>query len=257
MAATAPAPVTWPKWSEVMEVIERNPNRAKTLSVNTLYGQDMTKAELSISPPGLTTDWEEYTIYPGGHLSAIMYCRDRFFADAPGKLREQMLIDAAIEVPQDIDEKIRTTSFARQRKKALEWLGTAPGKLGTVESRQLWEILMTVYNYQCIVISEKSRDLYFAPSDVRTWTAEKPLLIVDKELSRVWLSLKWNSRDLVGWLDNYDVEWPVAEGTKVDLIGEWEKNPAYKEEDRKKRKEEIGLLVGKSQSIQHLMTLTV
>jgi hypothetical protein len=243
--------ITWAKWEEISQLISTNPNKAHTPCVDTLSGSG---SKLIITPPGPPANWEEYMIQPAGHLSALLYCLDPFFTDAPDRLRTQLLIDAATNIPQELDEKIRTLPIARHRKKALEWLGTSPGKLGQLESRQLWDVLMTVFNYQSIIIdNDAATNVRFAPADVRTWVADKPLVIINEGMTHIWTSLKWNPTDLLMWLnDRASVEWPIAEGTKTELLSTWETYPTYNPEDRKKRKEELAILVGKVQALKHI-----
>lgn len=256
-------PLRWDNWTDILKVIEKNPNKALTLSGNTLYGgTDGGSGDMTISSvPGSPDLWQECVIEPAGHLSAYLYCTNHFFADAPMKLRQQMLVDAATEVAADLDQKIRTTDFSRYRKKALEWLGTPVGKLKKEDSLTLWEILAAVFEFQCLVInSVDAAEVRFAPSDVRTWSRNKPLVIVNEDLTHVWISVRWTPAELLAWLDGSaatatrNVKWPAAEGTKLELLEAWEKYPAYKDEDRKKRKDELALLVGKAESIKHLMT---
>jgi hypothetical protein len=250
--------IQWPTWTELADIFGKNPNRVITLSDTTLSetAAATAAAQLIIQPPGQESDWIEYQLDPPGHLSAIMYCRDPFFADAPTGLRSQMIIDATIEVNQDIDEKIRTTAWARYRKKALEWLSS---KNNAEESANLWEILCTIYDYQSIIIDsvDAGGEISFAPADIRTWTTDKPLIIVNKRLSHLWTCTRWSGPEILSWLikRDSDVKWPKADGTKTELIAKWELNPAYIDTDRKKLKEQLAELVGRSDAITHLQGL--
>jgi hypothetical protein len=255
MATATQTQIRWPTWTELADIFGKNPNRVTTLSDTTL-SETAAATELIIQPPGQASDWIEYQLDPPGHLSAIMYCRDPFFADAPTGLRSQMVIDATIDVAQDIDTKIRTTAWARYRKKALEWLSS---KTSAEESANLWEILCTIYDYQSIIIDsvDGGSEIAFAPADIRTWTADKPLVIVNKTLSHLWTCTRWTGPEILTWILNRDsdVKWPRAEGTKTELIAQWEHNPAYTIADRKKLKEELAVLVGRSDAVAHLQSL--
>jgi hypothetical protein len=185
-----------------------------------------------------------------------MYCKDPFFADAAPGLRQQMMLAASTDIPQEIDTRIRTTGWARYRKKALEWLGAAPGKLSAEESRQLWDILTTVFDIQCIVLGdEEGRVVRAAPADIRTWRADRPLVLIDIGLTRVWTCLRWNGTALLDWLEGRQVEWPEAEGSKIELVEAWEKQPAYKESDRKLKKDDLAKMVGRAQALAALAAL--
>jgi hypothetical protein len=253
MAATLPA-IQWDKWDAISKLLDKNPNKALTLREDTLAGCDETAADTIADLPGSAKDWQEYPIHPPGHIAALLYCRDFLFAQSPAKLRQQTLIDASTEIPQELDEKIRATHHARYRKKALEWLGMPASKLDKADHAKLWDILMTVFGYQCIVIdTHNAANVRFAPEDIRTWSEDKQLIVVNEDLTYIWLSIRWSMPALAAWLDGRTtVKWPVADGSKLELLEKWERDPTYMPEHRKLKKDDLAALVGKSESIRHL-----
>ena len=237
------------------EWIASNPNRMKGLDVM------HTKQNSSYDFPCKSSDWLEFDVRPSGPVTALYLLKDPLFCQAAPRLRAQMQLEKQTELTEKIDADMRSGKLMRMRRKMHEWLAADPSRLTAETMGDVWDILCTVCDVQTICIEERGSDkptITFSPANVTLWQPDKPIHIVERNLSKVWVYVGAPNtlrRSLGEWICSkedagYTVVYPVMDETKTAMVEFLEVLPSWKESMRKMKKEELAPIVGRARVIE-------
>jgi len=244
------------EFSKLASFIEKNPNKT-----NKLIGPDKTKEDDTlivneINLPGGYKSWTSYIVQPIEPVSAYLYLKDDMYAIAPERLRANILLETKDKLSRQIDA-LKDGKIGRQRKKAMEWLSKEASKLTQEDRLNFWNILMVIGNIQTIVLGDgKCPTIRFAP-DIRRWTNAYPIYIVSEDLTHVWKPHEDIMGKLKFWIDDMEkagaqIDWPEAEGSKTELVEELSYRPGWREENNKKKKEELARMLTRSNALKYI-----
>jgi hypothetical protein len=176
-------------------------------------------------------------------------------------MRSQMLLEAQTVVAEKIDRECRAGGagkHARQRKKILEWLGADPATLEEASRAALWDALATVFEFQAVILKELpggATDVGFAPARIDMWHLDRPVYFVEKALSKVWVYGERGLHAAIGsWLTTKElggaaITWPLAEGTKAELVESLQRLPTWRADYSKKLKDELAEMAGRAATV--------
>lgn len=246
------------EFSKLASFIEKNPNKTNKLLNEETYTSNkediLVVNELNL--PGQYSNWTSYMVYPIEPVSAYLYLKDDMYAIAPERLRANILLETKDKLSRQIDA-LKDGKIGRQRKKGLECLSKEAIRLTEEERMTFWNILMVIGNIQTIVLGDgKCPTIRFAP-DIRRWSNAYPVYIVSEDLTRVWKQNDDISNKIVYWIDDMEkagaqIDWPEAEGSKTELVEELSYRPGWKEENNKKKKDELARMLTRSNAIKYL-----
>ncbi len=263
-----------PDFDAFKSLIAANPNRGKgldRLSSGALRAAPALEPALSVDLPGVTGAWTEYDVSPAGPLSALQFIMNPLYGPATHAMRGQMLLEAQTAVAEKVDSACRGSAgkLTRQRKKIQEWLGTDPALLDDAGRTGLWEALATVYEFQAVVLKEggsgagssgaDSMEISFAPARIDLWRSDRPVYFVEKALSKVWVYAEkglhaalgpWlSAKEGVGGAGAATIAWPVAEGTKAELIEVLQVLPTWRADYAKRLKDDLAAMAGRAAAV--------
>lgn len=244
----------------LLQWIASNPNRHKGLDMP----QQAQVQDVKLRLPTGAANWLELSVGHGGPVAALALLTDPLFVQAAPGLREQMLLERQTALSQKLDTDMRSGKLMRMRRKMHEWLATPVARLTADTLSDVWDILCTVNDVQTICLedgastSNSSINISFAPADVTTWCADKPIHIVEKNLSKVWVYVGAPLRlcqSLLDWAAQMEdagatFQYPVSDKSKADLVEFLEVLPTWKETMRKQKKDELAVIAGRAATLE-------
>jgi len=261
-------------YAELMTFASQNPNRTRTLDPIEIH-IPKNKEETTLDKLGLK-GYVISNMNPSGILGVITCINDpEYYALSQKNVRTQMVIDLSTSLQQKTDE-LKNTHLSRKRKKIYELIAAAyNGAIFKEDSDYL-----TLYNgiaymneMQFILMKEAVQEqtdddtkiqesslkgtIVFS-SNPMLWKKEYPIWIADYKGR--WVAIPsgasaiplhhmlddWlKSIEQLGWI----VEWPEAEGTKVEIVEKLSILPLWNENDRKQVKEVLAMRLGKENAL--------
>jgi len=195
--------------------------------------------------------WSKRIITPSTPLSAILMMQDDIYLASPITARSGQLRDETTNLQEKAVLHLKGRAWPLRK--------TAEGiaSVGLEEERHsLWtpigyRALCSLRECQLVVLNETNHTITFYPEDVRCWSKDIPVYILDSSSHTIHIPPE--SFSLVSWLQkqemDFAIEWPEQEGTMEEL-----KSIAGKlgESSLKIVKANLQKKIGRTQSIQLL-----
>ena len=195
--------------------------------------------------------WSKRVVTPSTPLSAILMLQDDIYESSPITARNGQLRDETTSLQEKAILMLKGRAWPLRK--------TAEGiaSVGLEEERHsLWtpigfRALCNLRECQLVVIHETKHTITFYPEDVRCWSKDVPVYIIDSSAHTIHIPPEPFS--LVSWLQiqevDFMIEWPEQEGTMDEL-----KTIAGKlgESTTKIVKATLQKKIGRTQSIQIL-----
>jgi len=231
----------------VKEWIGKNPYKMACLPVYT-SSEKAKQNDESIE----SNAWTKKMVSPSTPLSAIMVIQDDIYSVSPVTARHSQLRDETTSLQEKAALQLKGRAWPVRR--------TAEGIAGIgleEERHSMWtplgfRALCALRECQLIVINETLKSVAFYPEDVRLWSKDIPVYVLDSSSHIVLIPS--GDYTIFQWIQKqeslgFSIEWPEMEGTLDEL-----KVAATKvgEPTTKVVKATLQRKVGKAQSIQIL-----
>lgn len=201
-------------WSLVQPWIASNPHSLKL--------SPFKNASTSVEGPpeieGLAPGWTKRAVQPATPLSAVLMAQDVLYSGMNEGNRRGILRDEVT----DLQEKSVLLLKGRQwpLRRTAEGLVAVGLEEGRTWPELGWSALCALRECQIVTLNEDKKQVGFFPTDVRTWSREIPVLVLDHEVRYLHTPPKGFQLGL--WLsrleaDSWSVAWPLADGTMVEL----------------------------------------
>lgn len=237
---------------KIYDFIERNPTRTATLRWRTRTATEGS----SLSP---LEKWDLFFVSPlapPGPLSLAMLYTEPLFELASESLRTQLLTEALLKLQDRAEKELVGRRFPR--KKIQDALAGQISAEGPKSSALVEEVLCELLSLQKISLNRRTKTLSFFPSDPRTWTSSRQILVGDQE--NCWSYRPTTMISLSTWLtdkeeEGWTIAWPTADGKLEDVkAGLLTRGIVY---DPKQKKEDLAHRLGRAQALQSLSSLTL
>jgi hypothetical protein len=264
-------------FAELLAFSENNPNRSTTLK-----RQEVKQIDERILHSLNLPDYISSVVDPAGILGICTCITDpnHYYMALPN-VRTQMMIDLATSLQQRSDE-LKTSAIARKRKKIYDLIGAAYNKSALTDKDivDLVQGISVLCNLQFILIKERVQesieddihsdsawkgDILFGTNPIH-WTKENPIWIIDYHGR--WLATPHTVtpdhiyRILGDWLrtipqKGWTVQWPEIDATKTELVAALSTYAEWQENDRKLSKDVLSLRLGRVQTLEIIMKLSI
>lgn len=192
---------------QIYDIIDKNPNKGKTLKKRTEEATANTWDVFSMKP-----------IEPSGPLSLFLWSSDALFSAATPTLRKQLLTEKLLELHDRIDKELIGRRWPR--KKIHDVLATQVSAGTPSESPLLLEVLSELFQRQVILLNRKTKSISFFPPDIRCWSPERETFVCCSEFC--WFYEPQKETPFLPWLtqkeeEHWKIFWPTADGKLEDL----------------------------------------
>jgi hypothetical protein len=230
-------------WSQVQAWLTNNPSAAKTL-----VPFKEAEHEEQVEQGG----WLRCDVSPSTPLSAILQAQDAIYTATLPVNRRSVLRDETT----DLQEKAVLMLKGRQWPVRRTAEGISAAGLEEVRSwpDQGWRALAALREVQIILVNNEAKQLRFFPEDVRTWSPEIEVLVIDHECRYIWTNEK-TQVNIALWVQQkedqqWTIDWPLADGSIDELRAA---AAACNESSAKLVKDILRRRVGRAQSIKALV----
>jgi hypothetical protein len=260
--------------SKLISIIEKNKN--KDLSIDPIRIKlisDTNEFEPlpAVGPGGVGV----VPLDPPGPVSLYLWHTNCEYRAGSFLTRKAILRETIIKLHELFESELKGRQW--NRKKAIEQLEEQDSSAVSPNQHtpELSKGICYVFGFQYAQVDEIHKKISWYPSDIRTWTKEKPIYLVslgcrsiyvkdNKEEARSYFS-KWLSdlsKNLFlpalsgteSQIDlGYKCEWPLAEGTLVELKSQL--NTYQLSVPAKAKKEMYQIVIGKAQALKHIYNL--
>ena len=222
-------------------------NPYQNASLKSYYGLETA----AIKEDNIQNDgWTKQLITPSTPLSVVLMIQDELYSAIPVTARSSRLRDETTDLQEKAAIHLKGRVWPVRR--------TAEGitAIGLEEERHSlwtslgWRALCQLRECQIIVVNDALKNIVFYPEDVRLWSKETPIYIMDAS-AHINLIPPKNFK-LIQWLrkqesDGISVQWPEYDGTMEEI-----KALADKLGLSKGTKDVLRKKIGTSQSIKYL-----
>jgi hypothetical protein len=195
-----------------------------------------------------------YPLDPRATLSRILFSLNTEFRAAGLSVKTTILRQEVVKLCEKVGE---LNGRKHPKKKILEALSSpVPGHWDVLD-----QAMATIYDVQLIFVNEEAKKISFAPHDLRTWSADKEVLIMESNGAEAW---EWEQGKLgmkralefieeledLGW----KIVWPEADGTlkAMEERAEEISVSSVDSNGKKLKKEILGLRLGRAEAIRNL-----
>jgi hypothetical protein len=230
-------------WSQVQAWLTKNPNVSKTL-VPFKEAEHEDKSEQG--------GWMRSDVSPATPLSAILLAQDAIYNASLPVNRRTILRDETT----DMQEK--AILMLKGRQWPVRRTSEGISSCGLEESRKWpelgWCALAALREVQIILVNNDIKQVRFFPEDVRTWSSEIDVLVIDHECRYIWSNEK-TSVNIGLWIQQkedmqWTIDWPLADGSMEELRAA---AAACNENSLKLVKDVLRRRVGRAQSVKALV----
>lgn len=236
---------------KLYDIIERNPNKDKTLRWSSLTPTQGSGEQWDI--------FEMKPLDPPGSLSGLLFQSDILYEMATPALRRQLLTEHLLVLHERVDKELVGRRFPR--KKIQDILSGQLALQSPQHSTLLDEVLCELFQVQKVLLHRKSKTIHFFPPDLRVWKADRPIVFGEEEGS--WILRPAQNKSFLAWLEekedqSWKILWPTAEGKLEDMKATLEQrqlkvNPILV--NTKVKKEDYARVLGRSDAIHVLSDL--
>jgi len=195
-----------------------------------------------------------YPLDPRATLSRILFSLNPEFRAASHSVKTTILREEVVM----LCEKVGGLNGRKHpKKKILEALSSpVPGHWDVLD-----QAMAVIYDVQLIFVNEEAKKISFAPHDLRAWSAEKEVLIMESNGAEAWeweqgkLGMKRAGEFLAEMEDlGWRIVWPEADGTlkAMEERAEEISVSAVDSNGKKLKKEILGARIGRAEAIRNL-----
>ena len=268
-------------FKELISYSENNPNRNRTLDSIEIQSAKSSQ-ETSLDKLGLK-GYTAFNLNPSGIVSLYACISDpsSYSLSAKGA-RLQQIIEYTTKLQEQTDE-LKNTSLSRKRKKIHDLIvasynGTTFEDKDYIElftgislMRNINFVLMKSAVQENIEEGKKQYDsslkgeIVFS-SDPSNWKQEHPVWMADYRARWVAIPSEQHAQDLhkilANWLSTIEqtgwvIQWPEAEGTKVEILEQLSQLPTWQQTDKKLTKDVLGARLGRANCIKVFTKWTI
>ena len=195
-----------------------------------------------------------YPLDPRATLSRILFSLNAEFRAASHAIKTTILREEVVKLCEKVGE---LNGRKHPKKKILEALSSpVPGHWDVLD-----QALAVIYDVQLIFVNEEAKKISFAPHDLRTWSAEKEVLIMESNGAEAWeweegkLRMKRAGEFIEKMEDmSWKIVWPEADGTlkAMEQRAEELSMNSVDSNGKKLKKEVLGLRLGRAEAVRHL-----
>jgi len=268
-------------FKELISYSENNPNRNRILDSIEIQSAKSSQ-ETSLDKLGLK-GYTAFNLNPSGIVSLYACISDpsSYSLSAKGA-RLQQIIEYTTKLQEQTDE-LKNTSLSRKRKKIHDLIGASYNGAkfedkdyielftGISLMRNIYFVLMKSAVQENIEEGEKQYDsslkgeIVFS-SDPTNWKQEYPVWVVDYRARWVAIPSEQHAQDLhkilANWLSTIEqtgwiIQWPEADGTKVEILEQLSQLPTWQQTDKKLTKDVLGARLGRANCIKVFTKWTI
>ena len=268
-------------FKELISYSENNPNRNRTLDSIEIQSAKSSQ-ETSLDKLGLK-GYTAFNLNPSGIVSLYACISDpsSYSLSAKGA-RLQQIIEYTTKLQEQTDE-LKNTSLSRKRKKIHDLIGASYNGT-TFEDKDYIELftgisLMRNINFVLMKSAvqeniEEGKKHYDSSlkgeivfsSDPSNWKQEDPVWMADYRARWVAIPSEQHAQDLhkilANWLSTIEqtgwvIQWPEAEGTKVEILEQLSQLPTWQQTDKKLTKDVLGARLGRANCIKVFTKWTI
>ena len=268
-------------FKELISYSENNPNRNRILDSIEIQSAKSSQ-ETSLDKLGLK-GYTAFNLNPSGIVSLYACISDpsSYSLSAKGA-RLQQIIEYTTKLQEQTDE-LKNTSLSRKRKKIHDLIGASYNGTkfedkdyielftGISLMRNIYFVLMKSAVQENIEEGEKQYDsslkgeIVFS-SDPTNWKQEYPVWVVDYRARWVAIPSEQHAQDLhkilANWLSTIEqtgwiIQWPEADGTKVEILEQLSQLPTWQQTDKKLTKDVLGARLGRANCIKVFTKWTI
>ena len=268
-------------FKELIAYSENNPNRNRTLDSIEIQSAKSSQ-ETSLDKLGLK-GYTAFNLNPSGIVSLYACISDpsSYSLSAKGA-RLQQIIEYTTKLQEQTDE-LKNTSLSRKRKKIHDLIGASYNGT-TFEDKDYIELftgisLMRNINFVLMKSAvqeniEEGKKQYDSSlkgeivfsSDPSNWKQEDPVWMADYRARWVAIPSEQHAQDLhkilANWLSTIEqtgwvIQWPEAEGTKVEILEQLSQLPTWQQTDKKLTKDVLGARLGRANCIKVFTKWTI
>ena len=269
------------RFKELISYSENNPNRNRTLDSIEIQSAKSSQ-ETSLDKLGLK-GYTAFNLNPSGIVSLYACISDpsSYSLSAKGA-RLQQIIEYTTKLQEQTDE-LKNTSLSRKRKKIHDLIGASYNGT-TFEDKDYIELftgisLMRNINFVLMKSAvqeniEEGKKQYDSSlkgeivfsSDPSNWKQEDPVWMADYRARWVAIPSEQHAQDLhkilANWLSTIEqtgwvIQWPEAEGTKVEILEQLSQLPTWQQTDKKLTKDVLGARLGRANCIKVFTKWTI
>ena len=268
-------------FKELISYYDNNHNRNRTLDSIEIQSAKSSQ-ETSLDKLGLK-GYTAFNLNPSGIVSLYACISDpsSYSLSAKGA-RLQQIIEYTTKLQEQTDE-LKNTSLSRKRKKIHDLIGASYNGT-TFEDKDYIELftgisLMRNINFVLMKSAvqeniEEGKKQYDSSlkgeivfsSDPSNWKQEHPVWMADYRARWVAIPSEQHAQDLhkilANWLSTIEqtgwvIQWPEAEGTKVEILEQLSQLPTWQQTDKKLTKDVLGARLGRANCIKVFTKWTI
>ncbi len=231
-------------WTHVQPWLTANPH---SLSLKPFVPSSM-RIEGTPETDSLFPGWTKKAVAPATPLSAILLKQDVLYAGLTEQARRSFLRDVTTELQENSLLLLKGRQWPIRR--TAEGIVAAGLEEGTSWHDLGWEALCALRECQLVLLHAEKRTLQFYPQDLRQWSSQVPIYILDAQVrylhtqpSSFFFGLWLSQLEQSGW----SIPWPVAEGTMKDLKAAAEK--VQESVPAKMNKDGLAKRVGRAEAV--------
>jgi hypothetical protein len=235
-------------WSQIQSSIGKNLHKSATL-LNYISKNQTAQGNTDHPEPN---GWIKQPVYPATPLSAVLLYQDCIYTSTIESGRRALLRDETTDLQEKAVLLLKGRGWpVRKTAEGIAAVGLEEGRASNWPAIG-WRALAALRECQLVLLNEEKRTIQFYPEDIRNWSSQVDVLFVEYECRCIWITppkitmCSWISeKEHEGW----SIEWPLADGSLIELRAASEK---LNENSAGKRKETLQKSVGRAQSIHQL-----
>jgi hypothetical protein len=197
------------EWSSVKSWIAKNPSKSKKLTLK--------QSTVESLPYQESNEWTTSAVVPATPLSCTLFLQDSIYPSLQVEKRESVLREECTKLQEQSITQCKGRQFPVRK--------TAEGLVQvSLETRGDYcpiglKAMTFLRECQIICLNEQTKHLTFVPEDVRLWSNEKEVLIMQSDFRGVYHPpTSFKPTNILEWISNKEssgwvIEYPVAEVT--------------------------------------------
>ena len=237
-------------WTHVQNWIQSNPNRSATLKPFVPTKQSV-EGEMEQTD---TLGWTKLPVSPSTPLSAVLLAQDLMYRSVTEGARGAILRDETTDCQEKATLHLKGRAWpVRRTAEGIAAVGMEEAKASAWTTLG-WHAIAALREIQIVIMNEQTKTIEFVPEDIRSWSNETEIICIAHDARFVWthpssasILHKWIAHQA---FHEWTIEYPLADGTMEEL-----KTAAAKHEIAGKHvKDELRKLIGRAQSIKHILS---
>jgi len=232
---------------KIYDIIDKNPTKHEILRWREPTSTEVLEPEV----------WEGFALRPlepPGALSLLLLHTEPLYELSSIALRKQILTEKLMELHGRVDKELIGRRYPR--KKIQDLLAAEVSATKPSGSFVLEEALCELFQIQKVLLNRRTKSLSFAPSDLRLWSSEKPIVFAEED--NVWSFQPVTQQSFSNWLlakedEGWKVSWPTADGKFEELKAALATRNVILQ--GKQKKDELASILGRTQALRTLSSL--